>query len=123
MKLRILFSVIIASAFVGRLSAVSVDELKVGLMDADAAIANAAIESCVSDSEKMLPRLREWAGDVDPRLKVRARTALGRITGQWASQTDVIWKLSMKEALVESKKTGKPILMLHLFGKLNEEFC
>ena len=59
----------------------------------------------------------------DPRLKSRARTALGRITGQWGSQTDVIWKRSLAEAVKESKATGKPILMLHLFGKLDEEFC
>lgn len=100
-----------------------VAEIKAGLSNVDSAIANAAIDSCVSDAKTMLPKLREWAGDPDPRLKVRARTALGRITGQWASQTDVIWKLSMADALVESKKTGKPILMLHLFGRLNEEFC
>jgi len=105
------------------LMAEPVGEIKAGLSNVDAAIANAAIDSCVSDPKALLPKLREWAGDPDPRLKVRARTAFGRITGQWGCQTDVMWKLSMKDALVESKKTGKPILMLHLFGKLNEEFC
>ena len=107
----------------GQIYAGTVDDIKAGLMSADAKIASAAIDSCASDAKTLLPKLREWAGDPDPRLKMRARTALGRITGQWASQTDVIWKRSMAEAKLESSVTGKPILMLHLFGNLNEEFC
>ncbi|MFT6794855.1 MAG: hypothetical protein ACJAR1_002871 [Rubritalea sp.] len=120
MKMKLLLFMALLS---GQLFASNVDDIKAGLMSADPAIANAAIDSCASDAKALLPKLRVWAGDPDPRLKVRARTALGRITGQWASQTDVIWKLSMEDALKESAKTGKPILMLHLFGNLNEEFC
>ncbi len=120
MKIKSLLMVALLS---GQLFAGNIADIKAGLMSTDAEIATAAIDSCASDAKTFLPKLREWAGDPDPRLKVRARTALGRITGQWASQTDVIWKLSMKDALAESAKTGKPILMLHLFGNLNEEFC
>ena len=99
------------------------DKIQQALMSADKSIASAGIDSCVSQGKAMLPKLRKWAGDEDPRLKARARTALGRITGQWGSQTDVIWKRSLAKAIEESKATGKPILMLHLFGKLDEEFC
>ena len=99
------------------------DKIQQGLMSADKSIASGGIDSCVSQGKAMLPKLRKWAGDEDPRLKARARTALGRITGQWGSQTDVIWKRSLAKAIEESKATGKPILMLHLFGKLDEEFC
>ena len=98
-------------------------KIKEALMSADVSVASGGIDSCVSQGGAILPKLRKWAGDNDPRLKARARTALGRITGQWASQTDVIWKRSLAEAVKESKATGKPILMLHLFGKLDEEFC
>ena len=120
MKMKALFIIILLSA---KLTADTTADIKAGLMSADSQIANAAIDSCASAPKALLPILREWAGDSDPRLKVRARTALGKITGQWASQTDVIWNLSMKEALAESSQTGKPILMLHLFGNFNEEFC
>ncbi len=99
------------------------DKIKQALMSADKAVASGAVDTCVSKGKEMLPTLRKWAGADDPRFKSRARTALGRITGQWGSQTDVIWKRSLAEAVAESTKTGKPILMLHLFGKLDEEFC
>ncbi|MFK7910299.1 MAG: hypothetical protein AB8F34_06810 [Akkermansiaceae bacterium] len=99
------------------------DKIQQALMSADKTIASGAIDTCVSQGKAMLPKLRKWAGAEDPRLKTRARTALGRITGQWGSQTDVIWKRSLADAVKESTATGKPILMLHLFGKLDEEFC
>jgi len=98
-------------------------DLKDDLMTSDPSLAQSAIDTCVAKGKEMLPQLRTWATDDDPRLKLRARTALGRITGQYAAQTDLIWELDFEKAVEKAKKEKKPILMLHLFGKLNEEFC
>lgn len=98
-------------------------DIKDDLAHSDASIAQAAIDTCTSKGKEMLPQLRKWASDDDPRLKLRARTALGRITGQFAAQTDLIWELDFDKAVEKAKAEKKPILMLHLFGKLNEEFC
>jgi len=98
---------------------VSFEKVRVGLSSGDQSEAAAAVDSCVEAGEEVLPKLREWAGDVDPRLKSRARHALGRVTGQWGSQTGVIWKRSMADGV----NGDKPLLVLHLFGKLDEEFC
>ena len=104
-------------------TATTIADIKTDLMNHDASIANAAVETCINNAEDMLPQLRKWATDNDPRLKLRARTALGRITGQFASQTDLMWELDFEQAVAKAKQANKPILLLHLFGKLNEEFC
>lgn len=100
-----------------------VESIKQGLQSADRSVSSAAIDSCVDKGREMLPQLREWAADSDPRLKARARAALGRITGQWASQTDVIWQTDFKKAVEKATAEKKPMLVLQLFGKLDEEFC
>ncbi|WP_143157588.1 hypothetical protein [Rubritalea squalenifaciens] len=93
--------------------------IKEGLSSAEKEVATAAVDSCVTEGKAIIPSLQKWAGDEDPRLKARARHALGKITGQWGSQTKVVWKRSVKEAINEDK----PLLVLHLFGKLDEEYC
>ena len=94
-------------------------ELQRAMASADREIAMQAIATCVEKGQPFLAQLREWSGSDDPRLRVRARNAIGQITGQWGSQTDLIWGRSFEDA----KRQGKPILLLHLFGKLDEEFC
>ena len=116
-------TLIIYCAFTLISTAMSLADIKTDLMNQDASIANAAIETCINNQKEMLPQLRKWATDNDPRLKLRARTALGRITGQFASQTDLMWELDFDQAVAKAKQAKKPILLLHLFGKLNEEFC
>jgi hypothetical protein len=39
------------------------------------------------------------------------------------SQRGIRWDTSLETAMARSRRTGKPLLLLHLFGKLNEEFC
>lgn len=43
-----------------------------------------------------------------------------RITGQWGGSLDGLrWRRSVADATGQ----GKPILVLHLFGELDKEFC
>ncbi|NRA97719.1 MAG: hypothetical protein HRU14_16100 [Planctomycetes bacterium] len=45
---------------------------------------------------------------------------IAQTTGQWGGDLNgLIWKRSVKAAVNETK----PIMVLHLFGKLDEEFC
>jgi len=92
----------------------SVDRLR-----ADEATAREAINELVNLGEASIPALRSAAADSDPLVRRRAKTALGRITGQWGSDGRLRWKRSIEEATGQ----GKPILVLHLFGKFDEEFC
>lgn len=40
-----------------------------------------------------------------------------------AAATGVPWETSFEAAKARAGREGKPILLLHLFGKLDEEFC
>lgn len=99
------------------------DTLKSGLQSEDKAVYSAALDSCVQHGIELLPTLRQWSASEDPRLKARARTGLGRITGQWGSQTDLVWERSLDTAVKKAAPDNKPIMVLQLFGKLDEEFC
>ena len=94
-------------------------EIERGMISADREVAMQAVAACTQQGASALPQLREWSGSDDPRLRVRARMAIGQITGQWGSQTDLVWGRSFDKA----KGQGKPILLLQLFGNLDEEFC
>lgn len=89
------------------------------LAASEPAIGRQAIQTYVQKGTKALPELRKLAKSRDPRIAIRAKEAIGGITGHWGSQVDLIWKRSLKE----STNRGKPILLLQLFGNLNEEFC
>ena len=85
----------------------------------DEATAREAIAELVSRGESALPELKAAAAHEDALVRRRAKTAIGRITGQWGSGSGLAWKRS----LVEATGQGKPILVLQLFGKFDEEFC
>lgn len=85
----------------------------------DEATAREAIAEFANRGEAALPELRIAAAHADPLVRRRAKTAIGRITGQWGSDRGLSWKRSIEEATGQ----GKPILVLHLFGKFDEEFC
>jgi len=85
----------------------------------DDAKAREAIDAFVARGEAAIPELKLIADDTDPTVRRRAKTALGRITGQWGSDGKLIWRRDMKDAVNQ----GKPILVLQLFGKFDEEFC
>ena len=91
-----------------------------GLESEDAAVAREAIRALVAGGAKVLPEMRRMAASADsPVVRKRAKDVIGKITGNWGSQVDLIWKRSMQDATNQ----GKPIMLLHLFGKLDEEFC
>ena len=92
---------------------------EIPLSSPDAAVGRQAIQSYIAKGTDALPELRKLSRSPDPRLAVRAKEAIGGITGHWGSQVDLIWKRSLKDAT----GNGKPILLLQLFGNLNEEFC
>ncbi len=85
----------------------------------DEPTAEEAIRAFVARGEAALPDLKAATADADPLVRRRAKTAIGRITGQFGSETGLIWKRSMKDAVGH----GKPIVLLHLFGELDKEFC
>jgi hypothetical protein len=85
----------------------------------DDAKAREAIDGFVARGPAAIPDLKAAAEDADPTVRRRAKTALGRITGQWGSDGRFLWRRDLKDAVNQ----GKPILVLQLFGKFDEEFC
>ena len=98
-------------------------ELKDDLASSDPAVVRSAIDICKEKGTALLPDLRKWAGSEDARLRLSAKRALGAITGQWGSQTDLIWERDFKSAVKKAAKQKKPIMVLQLFGDLDAEFC
>jgi hypothetical protein len=50
----------------------------------------------------------------------RAAAEQARVTGQWGGSLDGLrWRRSVADATGQ----GRPILVLHLFGELDKEFC
>lgn len=95
-----------------------------GLRSDDPERARAAAEEYLARGEAAIPELRELLKDADPRTRKRARNVLARLTGQWGGDgTGIVWKRTFEDAVAESKRTGKPILCLNLFGRFDEEFC
>jgi hypothetical protein len=85
----------------------------------DEAIAQEAVRGLVERGDASIPELRAALKDPDPRFRRRVRAALGRITGQWGSEGDLVWERAFDKA----RNRGKPIVVLQLFGKFDEEFC
>ena len=88
-------------------------------LGADEATAREAISELANKGEAAMADLRKAAQDEDPLVRRRAKTAIGRITGQWGSECGLRWKRSLEEAV----GGDRPILVLQLFGKFDEEFC
>lgn len=101
-------------AFAGCSNPTAMDRLR-----EDEATAEEAIRQYVARGESSLPELRAALDDPDPRVRRRAKTAIGRITGQWGTSDGIRWKRSLAEAT----DRGRPVLVLQLFGKFDEEFC
>lgn len=89
------------------------------LADRNPQLGREAVAGYLARGAEALPELRDCLKHTDPLVRARAKEALGGITGHWGSEVDVLWRRSLKDATGQ----GKPILLLHLFGKLDEEFC
>jgi hypothetical protein len=94
-------------------------ELALQGLRADDATAKLAGAQLVSMGEDVIPELRALTKDPDPKIQARAREVLGYITGQWGGGEGIVWKKSVNAA----KNQTKPIMVLHLFGKFDEEIC
>jgi hypothetical protein len=44
-------------------------------------------------------------------------------TAQVAVEPGIAWETSLGAARAKARRTGKPLFLLHLFGKLSEPFC
>jgi hypothetical protein len=80
-------------------------------------------EEILKKGKDALPMLREAMASDSKKTSRRALELMAKITGQWGSGAGILWKRSFADGLAESKKTGKPVILLQLFGKLDEEFC
>jgi hypothetical protein len=40
-----------------------------------------------------------------------------------AAEPSIAWETSLGAARAKARRTGKPLFLLHLFGKLSEPFC
>ena len=94
-------------------------ELALQGLRADDATAKIASAQLLSMGEAVVPALRVLAKDADPKVQARARGVLGQITGQWGGGEGIFWKRSVNAA----KNQSKPLMVLHLFGKFDEELC
>ena len=93
-----------------------------GLANADATIAREAVKGLTAQGTSVLPMMRSLMdSSSNPEVRRRAKEVIGRVTGNWGAKSDLVWKRSMAEAI--SAASGKPILLLQLFGNLDEEFC
>jgi len=103
--------------------AMASDKILDGLTSDDNELVRQAIADASAKGAEFLPTLREWAKSDDPRLNLRARTCIGKITGHWGSETDLVWQRSFDDAVKLAMEKNRPIMLLQLFGKLDEEFC
>ena len=82
-------------------------------------VAAETIRSITARGESAIGELKPLATDRDVVVRARAREALSRITGQWGSDGSLIWKRSVAEAI----NPTKPLMVLHLFGEFDKEYC
>ena len=52
-----------------------------------------------------------------------AATGHRSATARVAAEPSIAWETSLAVARAKARRTGKPLFLLHLFGKLSEPFC
>jgi len=86
--------------------------------------AAAAAETFIARGEAAIPELREALKDSDAKYRRRVRGVLSKLTGQWgADGTGIVWSRSFDAAVAEARRLDRPILVLNLFGRFDQEFC
>ena len=78
-----------------------------------------AVLTWAGKGEAAIPELKKGLADDSSNVKLGCRRALALITGQWGWDDGLMWERDIETA----KKAGKPIMVLQLFGKFDEEFC
>lgn len=87
--------------------------------DDSAAVGREWTRAMIAKGTDAIPELQAALESEDAAVRYQARSAMGAITGQWGSKGDLIWKRSVADA----KNDERPLVVLHLFGNLDEEFC
>jgi hypothetical protein len=75
--------------------------------------------------------MRKWCFRAIVCLAVAASMALPKLAAQEKGRARVdsnvregiVWERSLAAARARAKSEGKPILLLHLFGRFDEEMC
>jgi len=90
----------------------------------DSERAAAAAETFLARGEAAIPELQEALKDPDAKVRRRVRGVLSKLTGQWgADGAGIVWKTSFDAAVSEGRRLDRPILVLNLFGRFDQEFC
>jgi hypothetical protein len=79
----------------------------------------AAVSAWAAKGEAALPELKAGLESDSVSVQTGCRRAMALITGQWGGKGGLVWKRSVKEA----QGGDKPLMVLHLFGQFDEEFC
>ena len=82
-----------------------------------------AVSGWVGRGDSAIPELKKGIDDPDARVRRACREALAKITGQWGWDDGLNWRHSLAEAQKDAEASGKPIMLLQLFGRFDEEFC
>ncbi|MCS6859428.1 MAG: hypothetical protein NZT92_03795 [Abditibacteriales bacterium] len=53
----------------------------------------------------------------------KIHTEMATPTPAISSESRVVWETSFASAQARAQREGKPILLLHLFGRLDEQLC
>lgn len=53
----------------------------------------------------------------------KVHKGIAATTSPTSSENKVVWETSFESAKARAQREGKPILLLHLFGRLDEELC
>ncbi len=85
----------------------------------DSDVANTAVREWAGKGEAALPELRKGLSSDSIKVRHYCQKALSMITGQWGGDGRLMWQRSVKDA----KGGDKPLMVLHLFGKFDDEFC
>jgi len=82
-------------------------------------VARMAVSDWVQKGPDAIPELQAGMQTDSAKVKRYCMEALAKITGQWGWDDNLMWQRDVAEA----GKLGKPLMVLHLFGNFDEEFC
>ncbi|MEZ6195636.1 MAG: hypothetical protein R3F20_07890 [Planctomycetota bacterium] len=85
----------------------------------DEELARTAVQAWAARGEAAIPTLREGLRSDSIKVQHGCRRALALITGQWGWDDGLVWRRSVAEA----SGGDRPLMVLHLFGAFDEEFC
>ena len=85
----------------------------------DPGVARTAVSEWVDKGQGAIPTLQLGLQEDSAKVKRYCTEALAKITGQWGWDDGLLWQRDVAMA----GKLDKPLMVLHLFGNFDEEFC